>query len=365
MSLLRFSPLILQIYGWVRVYPGRQFKDVEGNIREDASVWAHPDLDQFSTTKEVIGIKRRAPPKLFRTRRLASGEVVLVRAGAEVTARAMKMQEEKLRALALRRQQVMMGLRRQDDGTPTANLVHPEWEEQASTLSPLGKTASQAFHVSDAWAMMPCQEDNYGGQWTTTGVRSPTVGLASVGPIPSPADIIQAMDAHRLRASISTTLSSEVSETEFQPWVSIASSHDRFKYAGEDSRPEKTNSPSLLRHNVPVFGSMCQCQEHDSSSSASALVAGSTCQMQYLVPPLTPTHTSERIISVNSSPPFQPQDATTGAGHLLRPSFAPPTFSKLDNSSQGHWSHSDQSPGAPSMLVYGPFARESPAYPCE
>ncbi|KAL7419400.1 hypothetical protein Q5752_006238 [Cryptotrichosporon argae] len=76
----------LNIYGFSRLFPGRQFKDADGNI-SDASVWAHPSLHRLSTPAEIAAIKRRAAPKLIRTRRLANGEVVHSRAGPAVEAK--------------------------------------------------------------------------------------------------------------------------------------------------------------------------------------------------------------------------------------------------------------------------------------
>ncbi|KAJ9099961.1 hypothetical protein QFC21_003969 [Naganishia friedmannii] len=85
----------LNIYGFSRVYPGRQFKDENGNIRDDASVWSHPTLHRESTLKEIMSVKRRAAPKLFRTRKLANGQVVQVRAGSQVEARLNVLRAEK------------------------------------------------------------------------------------------------------------------------------------------------------------------------------------------------------------------------------------------------------------------------------
>ncbi|KAI9635380.1 HSF-type DNA-binding-domain-containing protein [Dioszegia hungarica] len=83
----------LNIYGFARVYPGRQFKDGMGNIL-DASVWAHPTLHRLSTTTDIAAVKRRAAPKLFRTRRLANGQVVRTRAGPEVERKFREIKED-------------------------------------------------------------------------------------------------------------------------------------------------------------------------------------------------------------------------------------------------------------------------------
>ncbi|WVF69852.1 hypothetical protein IAT40_004633 [Kwoniella sp. CBS 6097] len=82
----------LNIYGFSRLFPGRQFKDAEGNV-SDASVWAHPTLHRLSTSAELSSIKRRAPPKLMRTRRLANGQVVRTRAGPGVIEKARQVKE--------------------------------------------------------------------------------------------------------------------------------------------------------------------------------------------------------------------------------------------------------------------------------
>ncbi|GHJ89655.1 hypothetical protein NliqN6_6057 [Naganishia liquefaciens] len=74
------------IYGFSRVYPGRIFKDENGNVRDDASVWSHPTLHRESTLEQLMAIKRRAAPKLFRTRKLANGQVVQIRAGGRTDA---------------------------------------------------------------------------------------------------------------------------------------------------------------------------------------------------------------------------------------------------------------------------------------
>ncbi|KAJ9091590.1 hypothetical protein QFC19_009046 [Naganishia cerealis] len=85
----------LNIYGFSRVYPGRQFKDENGNIRDDASVWSHPTLHRESTLEEIMSIKRRAAPKLFRTRKLPNGQTMQVRAGSQVIARFNDLRAEK------------------------------------------------------------------------------------------------------------------------------------------------------------------------------------------------------------------------------------------------------------------------------
>ncbi|KAK4684838.1 hypothetical protein P7C73_g5324, partial [Tremellales sp. Uapishka_1] len=81
-----------QIYGFSRLFPGRQFKDADGHI-SDASVWAHPTLHRESTASEVASIKRRAAPKLIRTRRLANGQIVRSRAGPAVEAKFREVRE--------------------------------------------------------------------------------------------------------------------------------------------------------------------------------------------------------------------------------------------------------------------------------
>ncbi|WVR04497.1 hypothetical protein IAU60_001501 [Kwoniella sp. DSM 27419] len=82
----------LNIYGFSRLFPGRQFKDLDGRLSE-ASVWAHPTLHRLSTAKEIAAIRRRAPPKLVRTRRLANGQIVRSRAGQGVIERAMQVKK--------------------------------------------------------------------------------------------------------------------------------------------------------------------------------------------------------------------------------------------------------------------------------
>ncbi|OCF59001.1 hypothetical protein L486_03499 [Kwoniella mangroviensis CBS 10435] len=82
----------LNIYGFSRLFPGRQFKDSQGNI-SDASVWAHPTLNRLSSPSELLSIKRRAPPKLIRTRRLANGEIIRTKAGPGVIEKARQIKE--------------------------------------------------------------------------------------------------------------------------------------------------------------------------------------------------------------------------------------------------------------------------------
>ncbi|WVN87421.1 uncharacterized protein L203_102601 [Cryptococcus depauperatus CBS 7841] len=82
----------LNIYGFSRLFPGRQFKDANGNI-SNASIWAHPTLHRLSTSEELNNVKRRAPPKLIRTRRLANGEIVRTRAGPAVLEKAKEVKE--------------------------------------------------------------------------------------------------------------------------------------------------------------------------------------------------------------------------------------------------------------------------------
>ena len=89
------------------MFPGRQFKDARGKV-SDASVWARkseskgiriplmsadPTLHRLSTSSEIASIKRRAAPKLFRTRRLANGELVRSRAGPAVEAKFREIRE--------------------------------------------------------------------------------------------------------------------------------------------------------------------------------------------------------------------------------------------------------------------------------
>ncbi|KAI5450341.1 hypothetical protein NCC49_003124 [Naganishia albida] len=86
----------LNIYGFSRVYPGHKFKDENGNIKDDASVWSHPTLHRESTLEDIMAIKRRAAPKLFRTRKLANGQVVQIRTGgAAVDAKLNSLRMEK------------------------------------------------------------------------------------------------------------------------------------------------------------------------------------------------------------------------------------------------------------------------------
>ncbi|WVQ75711.1 hypothetical protein IAR50_005341 [Cryptococcus sp. DSM 104548] len=82
----------LNIYGFSRLFPGRQFKDASGNV-SNASVWAHPTLHRLSTPETISNVKRRAPPKLIRTRRLANGDIVRTRAGPAVLEKAKEVRE--------------------------------------------------------------------------------------------------------------------------------------------------------------------------------------------------------------------------------------------------------------------------------
>ncbi|ORX34462.1 hypothetical protein BD324DRAFT_636020 [Kockovaella imperatae] len=59
----------------------------------DASVWAHPILHRLSSREDIASIKRRATPKLFRTRRLANGQIVRTRAGPAVEAKFREVRE--------------------------------------------------------------------------------------------------------------------------------------------------------------------------------------------------------------------------------------------------------------------------------
>ncbi|WWC59431.1 uncharacterized protein I303_101987 [Kwoniella dejecticola CBS 10117] len=85
----------LNIYGFSRLFPGRQFKDANGNI-SDASVWAHPTLNRLSTPTDLLSIKRRAPPKLIRTRRLANGEIIKTKASQNVIEKARQLKQDML-----------------------------------------------------------------------------------------------------------------------------------------------------------------------------------------------------------------------------------------------------------------------------
>ncbi|WWC67764.1 uncharacterized protein I206_101676 [Kwoniella pini CBS 10737] len=85
----------LNIYGFSRLFPGRQFKDVNGNI-SDASVWAHPTLDRLSTPSDLLSIKRRAPPKLIRTRKLPNGEIIKTKASQHVIEKAKRLKQDML-----------------------------------------------------------------------------------------------------------------------------------------------------------------------------------------------------------------------------------------------------------------------------
>ncbi len=85
------------------MYPGRQFKDASGQVREAASVWSHESLHQHSPIADLLDVKRRAPPKLIRTRRLANGEIIRTRAGPDVEARAMALKAEREEAMLIKR----------------------------------------------------------------------------------------------------------------------------------------------------------------------------------------------------------------------------------------------------------------------
>lgn len=54
---------------------------------------ADPTLHRLSTPEDLAAIKRRAAPKLFRTRRLANGQIVRTRAGPAVEAKAREIRE--------------------------------------------------------------------------------------------------------------------------------------------------------------------------------------------------------------------------------------------------------------------------------
>lgn len=52
-----------------------------------------PTLDRLSSPEEVAAVRRRAAPKLFRTRRLANGQVIRSRAGPAVEAKFRQVRE--------------------------------------------------------------------------------------------------------------------------------------------------------------------------------------------------------------------------------------------------------------------------------
>ncbi len=317
-----------------------------------------------------MSVKRRAPPKLFRTRRLASGEVVLTQAGPEVTARALRMQEERQRTLAIKRQQALMGMRRpaercgaflMDQMDQTDNLLPMgpgEWEEQASsTPSPSrGAVASQECPIWSAPAVttkVPIQ-GNFSGRWTT-GVLTPANGQTRKGAVPSPTEILRAMETNRLRASISTNLGSALSGTglsdiESQPWLTSTHHPPRcLDNTWEGSHiEERFKALGSLNNHYPT--------EINSASKVSPKGADSTRNIRHLIHPLTAIHTPEPVVQIATSW----TDEETSA---VQPLFSSTPATKFKVATAGQWSHSHHSPShMPNMLTYGPFENVSPVF---
>jgi hypothetical protein len=196
------------------VYPGRQFTDESGHIRDDASVWAHPSLHQFSSIEDLLAIKRRAPPKLFRTRRLANGEVVCTRAGPEVTARAMAMHEERLQHQAQKRQEALLRaemdqekirlaakLKRASGDRPTPKVHANGWDLHGYGLSTVAATSRNGELPSQRWPFYSLVTDS----GPTSGLNTPSDDSAQHVRVPSPTEILQAIEANKLRQSISSS----------------------------------------------------------------------------------------------------------------------------------------------------------------
>lgn len=153
-----------QIYGFSRMYPGRQFKDGDGNV-SDASVWSRmslyglaiqvasnllmgidPTLHRLSSPEEVSAIKRRAAPKLFRTRRLANGQVIRTRAGPSVQAKFHEIRDEMAESRRSRALQTVGDPRSSrsyafDDPGPSA--VAPQHRMTVDTNRPHGPMQQQ------------------------------------------------------------------------------------------------------------------------------------------------------------------------------------------------------------------------------
>ncbi|ODN79253.1 hypothetical protein L202_03268 [Cryptococcus amylolentus CBS 6039] len=122
----------LNIYGFSRLFPGRQFKDASGNV-SNASVWAHPTLHRLSTPEDLSTVKRRAPPKLVRTRRLANGDIVRTRAGPAVLAKAKEVREVMREG---RRKRADAWAKNNSNDNPAFN-IHEQSEQPATPIAPI------------------------------------------------------------------------------------------------------------------------------------------------------------------------------------------------------------------------------------
>jgi hypothetical protein len=90
-------------------------------------------LHRESTLEEIMSVKRRAAPKLFRTRKLANGQVVQVRAGSQIEARLNVIRAEK-----------------QERYTHKASELYPTSPYLSSDRSPAIWSPSSAIRINDA-----------------------------------------------------------------------------------------------------------------------------------------------------------------------------------------------------------------------
>ena len=154
-----------QIYGFSRLFPGRQFKDASGQI-SDASVWAHPTLHRLSSPGEIASVKRRAAPKLFRTRRLANGQVVRSRAGPGVEAKFREVREEiaesKRSRLSISSPPMTNGVGALTPLSSSLGAASASYTDRGASASPPPCPQSQSGFASHQAMQSPQRQDGQG-----------------------------------------------------------------------------------------------------------------------------------------------------------------------------------------------------------
>jgi hypothetical protein len=76
--------MVLDASVWSREFPQCHTRSLLHSIAYSMLITTDPTLHRLSTPTEVLSVKRRAAPKLFRNRRLANGQTVRTKAGPEV-----------------------------------------------------------------------------------------------------------------------------------------------------------------------------------------------------------------------------------------------------------------------------------------
>jgi hypothetical protein len=177
----------------------------------NASVWAHPTLHRDSTMEEVMAVKRRAPPRLFRNRRQTNERSPSQRPVETQWRRRQPLQSGRpsafLPALDLELPRTSPAFQHESfwsgkhEMRGNGQAMHPQTDDRATRPCFLSESAQ--------WANLPDHTDER-GQVSAIGAVSGTqtpMGSSSEGSfVPSPQQIVQAMARSRIaNASTPTT----------------------------------------------------------------------------------------------------------------------------------------------------------------